>query len=292
MKAHGLKKIDDGKDYGLTDDKCVVAQLAAQVNLTGPYSDLYIDRRLYWHPKHSALSRAVLGLHEFVYRKARQLGQTDSHNTRVLVSFLITKNLGHSVPTLIGQLISLGFATREAPALSYRAALIARLASQLFGTVNSVLAPLKSPRIPDLITRTNSELAPSHKACEPGNTLRAFYTCRDIVNSVEGHQALKDEFGVQIDFFRQAAKAALEGNYEALAKADWLSKQPGLWPDLATQIDGIVRSELFAHGPEVIDLTKPSNAIPIEDMSSVELADLFARRTDGLRPWMDNIIIP
>ncbi|MGZ3688975.1 MAG: hypothetical protein ACXVBW_11775, partial [Bdellovibrionota bacterium] len=108
MQPHGLLRISDANEVGYIDSQnCVVATMAAQFNSGGDYF-LNIDERLFNHPKHSALSKAVLLLHEYLYSQARIAGQGDSRNTRILVGRLITRN-SLTVGSLIRELMDLGF---------------------------------------------------------------------------------------------------------------------------------------------------------------------------------------
>jgi hypothetical protein len=52
---------------------------------------LHVDRRLFFHPRHSRLSRAILELHEYVYLVARREGAGDSAAARRLVRALVAK---------------------------------------------------------------------------------------------------------------------------------------------------------------------------------------------------------
>jgi hypothetical protein len=290
---HGLKKIDDAKVLGLLDDKCVAVQLAAQVNLDGSFSNLYLDDRLYKHPKHSALSRGVLALHEFVYRKARQLGQTDSHNTRKLVGFLIKKNLGHSVPVLIAHLTSLGFATTDSPALSYRGTLLEKVASALLGNANMFLSMGISSGVTKLIARANSELSSSHKSCEPGFTLRAAYACQDIVESVEGHKSLKAEFVRFFGLNEDAVRKTLDMNYTNPDHGwrKWIGEQPGLSQAQVAELDRIIQFLVLKEGPLVVYRAMPKDVIPIEEKPVAQIAHEIAVRSENFSR-QDNVIIP
>jgi hypothetical protein len=293
-KEHGLKKIDDARNFGLLDDKCVAVQLAVQVNLSGDYSDLYLDSRLYWHPKHSALSRGVLALHEFVYRKARQLGQTDSHNTRKLVGYLIKKNLDHSVPVLIGHLESLGFTKPGEPALSYRGELVRKVATRLFMYARSSFLMHMSMTIAPLIAKANTALEPLHKTCEPGSTLHALYACQDLVASVEGLNSLKEELQYFIDHAASFIKTSLELSYAddgGVGTYKWLSEQPGMSPEFLAQVDQLAKQVVIEQSVSIV-YRLPPNLIPIEDMTYGELGYSSALRSEKLDPSQGNVIIP
>jgi hypothetical protein len=108
-----LKRVYDEATVASTSDKrCVLATMAVQQNTNG-YWLLHIDRRLFFHPNHSELSRAALLLHEATYAVARGLGQTDSANTRLVVGDLISNSPDTKLMSLISHWISLGFLKRD-----------------------------------------------------------------------------------------------------------------------------------------------------------------------------------
>lgn len=74
--------------YKYDESRCVVATLAAQDVAN---NSLFIDNRLFAHPKHSELSRATLFLHEWVYQRLLHLPQPprDSAGVRVLLAPLL-----------------------------------------------------------------------------------------------------------------------------------------------------------------------------------------------------------
>ncbi len=90
MENHGLKKVDDTNEVSLIDSvNCVLGTVATQID-SGPDTYLYVDSRLYNHPKHTPFSKAVLILHETVYYRDRQHGVKDSRDTRLRVAKAIT----------------------------------------------------------------------------------------------------------------------------------------------------------------------------------------------------------
>jgi hypothetical protein len=97
---------------------CAVVTLALQYVET-QQQVLEIDSRLWNHPKQSPLSRAVLLLHESLYRVARASGQTDSSRTRILVGNLITKTPHLSSGTVLDWLESYGFAEPTSQLMNY-----------------------------------------------------------------------------------------------------------------------------------------------------------------------------
>jgi len=90
-EPHGLKKVDDSKESELLKtDRCALVTMAVQEKV-GSILTLKIDKRLFFHKKHSALSRAVTKLHEVFYHRDRSYAQiTDSALTRLKVGVAIT----------------------------------------------------------------------------------------------------------------------------------------------------------------------------------------------------------
>jgi hypothetical protein len=90
----------------------VLATMAIQQN-TGDFWLLHIDNRLFSHPKHSELSRAVLLLHEITYAVARDRGQTESASTRIVVGEMISNAPQTKLSTLIYHWANLGLIDRD-----------------------------------------------------------------------------------------------------------------------------------------------------------------------------------
>jgi hypothetical protein len=105
---HGLTKIDDVNSAEPIDPKCVLVTVARQVKENQQYF-MYIDDRLFGHPLHARESQAALILHEYVYRFARDQGQTDARNTRALVGMMLIEDERVSVMDFIQQAYKLGF---------------------------------------------------------------------------------------------------------------------------------------------------------------------------------------
>jgi hypothetical protein len=105
---HGLEKIDDVNAVSLIAPNCVLATMAIQLNNQGQYS-LHLDQRLFDHPLHSQESRAALILHEYIYRYARELGQTDSANTRALLSMILEQDQSVRIHDFLDKAEALGF---------------------------------------------------------------------------------------------------------------------------------------------------------------------------------------
>jgi len=120
LEPNGLRSINDANQVqAINSESCVAVTVAAQYK-AGPSSFyLHIDDRLFNHPAHSNLSKAVLLLHEYVYRYARSLGQFDSRNTRLLVSYLITQNNGLTSLKLAKKALDLGFISGDPAAFTY-----------------------------------------------------------------------------------------------------------------------------------------------------------------------------
>jgi len=90
---NGLTPIDDvGKEEFFDTDLCV------RVTIIGQYQNkqkryLRYDPRLFNHPMHSALSKAVSLLHEYIYRFTASTGAKNAKSARSLVGVLIRKNI-------------------------------------------------------------------------------------------------------------------------------------------------------------------------------------------------------
>jgi len=104
-----LKRVHDEATVSRVEEgNCVLATAAVQEK-KGNLWLLSLDRRLFFHNRHSEMSRAVLILHEIVYALARELGQKDSSNTRILVGHLIANDPETKVYALAQVIRSLGF---------------------------------------------------------------------------------------------------------------------------------------------------------------------------------------
>jgi len=68
IEPNGLLPIDDTQAVGQIDkERCVLATMAVQVNWTNSDEyQLHLDERLFNHPTHSELSKAILLLHEYI----------------------------------------------------------------------------------------------------------------------------------------------------------------------------------------------------------------------------------
>ncbi len=74
---------------------CLFATLAVQMD-ENDLVTVYVDSKLFHHPLHSKLSKAVLYLHEAVYalaRKADPIKNRDSRATRYLVALLVSRDV-------------------------------------------------------------------------------------------------------------------------------------------------------------------------------------------------------
>jgi len=104
LNDHGIQGVQDVNSVGLIDSQnCVLATTAVQYKIEDQFY-LHIDERLFFHPAHSEWSKAVLLLHEYLYRFAREKGQLDSRNTRTLIA----KLLSNSPNTLQTEVVRLG----------------------------------------------------------------------------------------------------------------------------------------------------------------------------------------
>lgn len=90
--SKGLKRINDEAFFGaFTENNCLIAQVAVQ---KGDIRDasLYIDGRIFNHPKNSETSKAALIIHEMVYFQERIREKTDSSNARRIVGLLMNNS--------------------------------------------------------------------------------------------------------------------------------------------------------------------------------------------------------
>lgn len=120
FEPHGLSKVNDTAEIGRIDSRnCVLATLAIQYRRNQLHY-LHIDDRLFNHPRHSDLSKAVLFLHEYIYRDERDRGLVgSSRNTQELVRLLITQGEGLTVGEAIFLAENAGFRVNlREPALS------------------------------------------------------------------------------------------------------------------------------------------------------------------------------
>ena len=101
-----LQRVKDEANVSMLENgKCALATVLLQQKINGTRF-LHVDDRLFYHKKHSELSRGVLLLHEIVYASARDLGQTDSRNTRIMLAALVS----NSPETKLIDVINLGLA--------------------------------------------------------------------------------------------------------------------------------------------------------------------------------------
>ena len=96
VRDSGLVRVHDENDQDAYLDRvnCVVATMAVQ-RLIGGQFFMQIDGRLFNHPQHSSLSKAVLFLHEAIYSTVRWRKESphySSRNTRLLIRRLIAAN--------------------------------------------------------------------------------------------------------------------------------------------------------------------------------------------------------
>ena len=85
----GLLPVMDENTVGAYNSlHCTLTTMAVQYKEEGQ-NYLAIDQRLFYHPEHSTMGRAVLILHEYLYLVARKLGRADSRSTRLAISLLL-----------------------------------------------------------------------------------------------------------------------------------------------------------------------------------------------------------
>jgi hypothetical protein len=99
---------DIGEINHINDKKCIISTIAIQRNWNN-FFELHIDARLFNHPKHSRLSKAVLLLHEFIYSTGRKKGHLDSSQTRKLVETSISVHRGNTIGHAANLVEELGF---------------------------------------------------------------------------------------------------------------------------------------------------------------------------------------
>lgn len=87
---------------------CTLVPLAVQEG-AGYDLRLFIDDRLFLHPKHSEQSRAALFIHEFLYAMGRKNGQTDSSRTRRAVGWMMQNAPDTRIMDVDQELETIGF---------------------------------------------------------------------------------------------------------------------------------------------------------------------------------------
>ncbi|MBT3984054.1 MAG: hypothetical protein HOE90_22050 [Bacteriovoracaceae bacterium] len=105
----GLIPIFDEKSVAHYNTKlCTVTTMAIQFKEEGR-NFLNIDHRLFFHPKHSVMGKAVLFMHEYFYLLARKLGGADSRSTRIVLGHLLKNETGVKVEDLAKILLDFRF---------------------------------------------------------------------------------------------------------------------------------------------------------------------------------------
>ena len=99
---------DIGSSPALPDPRCVLSTLATQQSLHGT-NYLHLDSRLFLHANHSELSKAVLLLHEVLYRHSIMRGESTSQSVRQVIGELITRSPDQTVASLRARFRELGF---------------------------------------------------------------------------------------------------------------------------------------------------------------------------------------
>jgi hypothetical protein len=113
LAPNPIKHQDDIGTVTLPGKDCTIITMAAQVNY-GNYYEVHIDERLYNHPTHSKLSKAVLILHELLYSYDRKENKAkDSGATRSLVKILISKSKYNTEQFIVENIDKLGFNSAE-----------------------------------------------------------------------------------------------------------------------------------------------------------------------------------
>ncbi len=119
FQPHGVDRIDDAAAVGIIDTHhCVLATMGLHL-LDGDFPVLHVDGRLFHHPSHSELSKAIFYLHEIFYMAGRRLGHASSRNTRALMGHLITLNNQLNARQLADEAIQLGFLPATPLPLTY-----------------------------------------------------------------------------------------------------------------------------------------------------------------------------
>lgn len=91
----GLMPVNDHAMVGRINSRlCVVSTIAMQQDVGGGNTKIYVDGRIFDHPKFDDSDRALTYVHEVVYHAARRsYRHDDSQGTRLLVGTLLRKNL-------------------------------------------------------------------------------------------------------------------------------------------------------------------------------------------------------
>ena len=114
-----LTSLEDSKYAGIPPH-CQVEQAVIQQDFATPGSKRYFIQKALWQKLDSS-QKAVLILHEIIYREALSIGQTDSIATRAFVGLLISGEIRKlSVPEFAQTLFGLGFDTLDAQGLKLR----------------------------------------------------------------------------------------------------------------------------------------------------------------------------
>lgn len=102
----GVATIDDlNLLFSFDREKCVIATVAAQ---DAQNDQLFIDARLYNHPKHSIASRAAMWLHEWTYYSLLRKGVYSSAGVRGIVGRMMLAGAHQEVSSLINASVKAG----------------------------------------------------------------------------------------------------------------------------------------------------------------------------------------
>ena len=164
MESHGLARIDDTNMVEQIDSRnCVIATMAAQYKAGDNSYRLHIDQRLFNHPAHSKLSKAVLLVHEFVYRYFRDQGESDSRHTRDFVAMII-KNHKLDQEHVYTELKSLGVKTTGYGQEINRAVQAAIVTLRSFqGLADQIVEKTQAVKIRALVNSINSHVRASDR---------------------------------------------------------------------------------------------------------------------------------
>ncbi len=89
FRNSAIEMANDENDIAINEtDDCILTTLAKQYKDDGKYY-IHLDERLFFHPKHSEVSKATLILHEYLYSYAISKGDIDSRGVREIVSIFI-----------------------------------------------------------------------------------------------------------------------------------------------------------------------------------------------------------
>jgi len=108
LNDYAVKYQNDLGNVTLPSERCLIITMAAQVN-DGDYFEAHIDKRLFFHPKHTKQSQATLILHEMIYAYARKNNHKNSRATRNLVRFFIAYHKTINEMIVSKAINSLGF---------------------------------------------------------------------------------------------------------------------------------------------------------------------------------------